>query len=242
MQMHKFSLHFPSPSSDLGNNLSTTSTKLVLDMTRTCPFIFQTMPNPFSFRVLVSFMTVHLLLMTVQLQLFQTLLLFHSNNNNNRSWNANTMTELAIWKITVLIFIHVSTVIKPVILQTDASETNLLREQRFILDGSLLGNGHQQPRRYFKHMSELVPEYWTVLQLSFLHLLTLYLTGGEMMVIYKLQSHIKQAWATTCHTRFRVVARDKDAPEHAFSWQSGTLPLAEDSSFLPVLEEFQEFH
>lgn len=29
-------------------------------------------------------------------------------------------------------------------------------------------------------------------------------------------------------------------PEHAFSWKSGTLPLAEDFSFLPVLEEFRE--
>ena len=242
MQMQKLSVHFPSPLSDLGNNLSTTSTELVLDMTRTCPFIFQTMPSPFSFRVLDSFMTVHLLLMTVQLQLFQILPLFHSNNNNknNRSWNANTVIELAIWKITVLIFIHLSTVIKLAILHTDASKTNVLQEQRFILDGSLLGNGHQQPRRYSKHMSELVPEYWTVLQLSFLHLLTLYLTGGEMMVIYKLQSHIKRAWATTCHTSFRVVARDKDAPEHAFSWQSGTLPLAEDFSFLPASEEFQK--
>ena len=85
MQMQKFSLHFPSPSSDLGNSLSTTSTELVLDMTRTCPFIFQTTQNPFSSRVLVSFITVHLLLMTVQLQLFQTLLLFHNSNNNNRS-------------------------------------------------------------------------------------------------------------------------------------------------------------
>ena len=91
-------------------------------------------------------------------------------------------------------------------------------------------------------MSEIVLEYWTVLQLSFLHHLTLYLTGGEIMVIYKLQSHIKRASATTCHTSFRVVARDKDAREHAFSWQSGTLPLAEDFSFLPVLEEFQELH
>ena len=91
-------------------------------------------------------------------------------------------------------------------------------------------------------MSELVPEYWIVLQLSFLHLLTLYLTGGEMMVIYKLQSYIKRAWATTCHTSFRVVARDKDAREHAFSWQSGTLPLAEDFNFLLVLEELEELH
>ena len=84
MQMQKFSLHFPSPSLDLGNILSTTSTERVLDMTRTCPFIFQTTQSPFSFRVLDSFMTVHLLLMTVQLQLFQILLLFHCNNNNNR--------------------------------------------------------------------------------------------------------------------------------------------------------------
>jgi len=182
-------------------------------MTRTCPFIFQTTPSPFSFRVLNSFMTVHLLLMTVQLQLFQILPLFYSSNNNknNKSWNANTVIELAIWNITVLIFIHVSIVIKPAILHTDASETNVLQEQRFIWDGSLLSNGHQQPKRYSKHMSELVPEYWTVLQLSFLHHLTLYLTGGEMMVIYKLQSHIKRAWATTCHTSFRVVARNKDA-------------------------------
>ena len=59
---------------------------------------------------------------------------------------------------------------------------------------------------------------------------------GEMMVIYKLQSHIKRAWATTYHTSFRAVARDKDSPEHAFSWQSRTLPLAEDFNFLPVLE------
>ena len=57
-------------------------------------------------------------------------------------------------------------------------------------------------------MSELVLEYWTVLQLSFHHHLTLYLTEEKMMVIYKLQSHIKRAWATTCHSRFRVVARD----------------------------------
>ena len=89
-------------------------------------------------------------------------------------------------------------------------------------------------------MSELVPEYWTVLQLSFLHLLTLYLIGGEMMVIYKLQSHIKRAWGTTCHTSFIVVARDTDAREHAFSRKSGTLPLAEDFSLFPVSEEFQE--
>ena len=61
-----------------------------------------------------------------------------------------------------------------------------------------------------------------------------------MMVIYKLQSHIKRAWATTYHTSFRVVAKDKDAREHAFSGQYETLPLAEDFSFLPVLEEFQE--
>jgi len=67
-------------------------------------------------------------------------------------------------------------------------------------------------------MSELVQEYWTVLKFSFLHHLTLYLTGEEMMVIYKLQSQIKRASATTCHTNFRVVARDKDAHEHAFSW------------------------
>ena len=96
-------------------------------------------------------------------------------------------------------------------------------------------------------MSELVLEYWTVLQLSFLHHLTLYLTGEKMMVIYKLQSHIKQAWATTCHTRFRVVAKDKDAPEHAFSrWylfkELGTDPLAEDFNFFLVSEEFQELH
>ena len=60
--------------------------------------------------------------------------------------------------------------------------------------------------------------------------------GGEVMVIYKLQIHIKQAWATTYHTRFRVVARDKDAPEHAFKWwglfkELRTLPLAENFSF-----------
>ena len=96
-------------------------------------------------------------------------------------------------------------------------------------------------------MSELFLEYWTNLHLSFLCHLTLYLTGGEMMVIYKIQSHIKQAWATTSHTRFRVVARDKDAPEHAFNWwylfkELGTLPLAEDFNFLPVLEDFQELH
>ena len=157
MQMQKLSLHFPSPSSDLGNSLSTTSTEMVLDMTRTCPFIFQTTQSPFSFKVLDSYMIVHLLLMTVHLQLFQILLLFHRNNNNNKLWNANTVIELAIWRITILIFIHVSTVIKPVILRTDASETNVLQEQRFILDGSLLGNGHQQPRRYSNTCQNLFP-------------------------------------------------------------------------------------
>ena len=75
MQMQQFSLHFPSPSLDLGKSLSTTSTELVLDMTRMCPFIFRTTPSPSNFRVPDFFMTVHL-------QLFQILLLFHSNNNN----------------------------------------------------------------------------------------------------------------------------------------------------------------
>ena len=125
MQMQKFSLRFRSPSLDLGNSLSTTSIEPVLDMTRTCPFIFQTTQIPFSFRVLDSFMTAHC-------QLFQILPLFHSNNNN-RLWNSNTVTELAIWKITVLIFIHVSTVIKPLILHTDASEINVLQEKKIHL-------------------------------------------------------------------------------------------------------------
>ena len=40
MQMQHLNLHFLSPSSDLGKRLSTTSTELVLDMTRMCPFIF----------------------------------------------------------------------------------------------------------------------------------------------------------------------------------------------------------
>ena len=70
MQMQQLSLHFLSPSSDLGKSLSTTSTELVLDMTRMCPFIFQTTPSPSYFRVPDSCMTVHL-------QLFQ--ILFHNN-------------------------------------------------------------------------------------------------------------------------------------------------------------------
>ena len=73
MQVQQFSLHFLSLSSDLGKSLSTTSTELVLDMTRMCPFIFQTTPSPSYFRVPDS-------CMTVQLQLFQILL-----HNNNRS-------------------------------------------------------------------------------------------------------------------------------------------------------------
>ena len=134
MQKKKAIQHFPSQSSDLGKSLSITSIKLVLDMTRNCPFIFQTIPSPFNFIVLDSFMTVHL-------HLFQILVLFHSCHN--RLLNANIVTELAIWKIIVLIFIHVSTIIKPIMLQIDALKTNLLQEQRFILDGSLLSNGHQ---------------------------------------------------------------------------------------------------
>ena len=75
MQMQQFSLHFPSPSSDLGKSLSTKIMELVLDMTRNCPFIFQTTASPSNFRVPDFFMTVHL-------QLFQILLLFHGNNND----------------------------------------------------------------------------------------------------------------------------------------------------------------
>ena len=67
-------------------------------------------------------------------------------------------------------------------------------------------------------MSELVLEYWTNLQLSFRHHLTLYLTWGKMVVIYKLQSHIKRAWATIHHSRFKFVARDIAAHEYAFGW------------------------
>ena len=86
MQMQQLNLHFSSPSLDLGKSLSTTSTELVLDMTRMCPFIFRTTPSPSYFRVSDSCMTVHL-------QLFQILLHFH---NNNRLRNANTVIELAI--------------------------------------------------------------------------------------------------------------------------------------------------
>ena len=71
MQTQKFNLNFPSPSSELGKTLSTIETKLVLDMKRMCPFIFQTTPSPSYFRVSDSYMTVHL-------QLFQVLL--HNNN------------------------------------------------------------------------------------------------------------------------------------------------------------------
>ena len=71
MQMQQLSLHLSSTSSDLGKSFSTTSTELVLDMTRMCPFIFQTTPSPSYFRVPDSYMTVHL-------QLFQILL--HNNN------------------------------------------------------------------------------------------------------------------------------------------------------------------
>jgi len=42
----------------------------------------------------------------------------------------------------------------------------------------------------------------------------------EVMVIYKLQIHIKRVWSMTRHTRFRVVARDKAAPKHSFGWWS----------------------
>ena len=84
MQMQQLSLHFSSPSSDLGKSLSTTSTELVLDMKRMCPFIFQTTQSPSYFRVSDLCMTVHL-------QLFQILFHFH-----NRLRNANTVIELAI--------------------------------------------------------------------------------------------------------------------------------------------------
>ena len=50
----------------------------------------------------------------------------------------------------------------------------------------------------------------------------MYLTEGEMMVIYKLQSHIKRGWATTYHSRFRVVARDTEVQvrlSHNLSFQ-----------------------
>ena len=73
-KMHKCNMHLPSSSLDLGKSLSITSTKLVLDMTRSCPFIFQTTPSPSNFRVPDFFMTVHL-------RLFQILLLFQSSNN-----------------------------------------------------------------------------------------------------------------------------------------------------------------
>ena len=142
-----FKFHFPSPSSDLGKSLSTTSTELVLDMSKMCPFIFRTTQSPSDFRVPDSCMTVHL-------QLFQ--ILFH---NNIILKNANTVIELAISKIIVLIFIHASTVVGTLMLQIDASKTSLLQEPRFILDGSLLGNGHQQPRRCLSRMSEHVHGY-----------------------------------------------------------------------------------
>ena len=135
---------------------------------------------------------------------------------HNRLRNANTVIELSIWNITVLIFIHASTVVGTLILHTDASDTSLLQEPRFILDGSLLGNGHQQPRRCLRHMLELVHAYWANLQLSFRHHLTLSLTGGKMVVMYKLRRQIKRAWATISHSMFRVVASNSSEPEPQF--------------------------
>jgi len=98
VKMQKFSLHFPSPSLDLGKSLSITSTKPVLDMKRMCPFIFLITQSPFSFKVLDSFMTVHL-------QLFQILLLYICSQ---KLLNSNTVNVLAIWNIICLIFIHES--------------------------------------------------------------------------------------------------------------------------------------
>ena len=74
MQMQQLSVHFSSPSSNVGKSLYITSTELALDMTRMCHFMFQTTPNPSYFRVPDFCMTVHL-------QLFQILLRFHNNNN-----------------------------------------------------------------------------------------------------------------------------------------------------------------
>ena len=167
--MQEFRFHFPSPPSDHGKSLLATIIKLNLDMTRMCPFIFHITQSPYSSIVLNFFMTIHI-------QLFQILLL---HIRSQKLSNANIVIELAMWKIIVLIFTHASIVVSTIILQTYSSKTSLLQEYRFILDGMLPGNGLQRPRRYFSHMSELVLEYWIVLQLIFLQHLTLYLTGGN---------------------------------------------------------------
>jgi len=67
--------------------------------------------------------------------------------------------ELAMIKITVLIFTHVSIVISTLIIQTNLLEAKRLQEQRFTLDGWLLGNAFQQPRSYFAHTAKFVLEY-----------------------------------------------------------------------------------
>lgn len=197
-------------------------------MIRRSPLIFQITQSPSGFRVLGFFMAAHL-------ELFQILLLFH--NNNNRMLYVNIMTELAIWNIVVMIFIRAIIMVSILILHTNTSKTSLLQEQIFILDASLLGNGLQQPKRYFNHKTIFVLEYWKFLQLISLHLLTLYLTRGEMMVMHKFQNHIKWAWATTCHTIFIVVARDKVATEHAFGWWSALNHLCEVETSLQRIRD-----
>lgn len=133
-------------------------------MKRMYTVTFQAIPNQSSFKLLDSFMTIHL-----------HLLLFH---DHLRLWNVKIVIELAMWKVSIMIFTLVRIVLNILIIQTEVPDKRLLQEQIFTLYGSLLGNCLQQPRRYFDHTSKFILKYWHILQWKYHHLLTLYLVGG----------------------------------------------------------------
>jgi len=104
---------FPSQSSYLGKKSGTTSTKPISDMKRKWPFIILIIPNRSSFRVLDYFKKVHI----------------HLLQFKSRFINANIISELATWKIGVLIVILLSIVDNTIIIQTDVPNTRNLQEE-----------------------------------------------------------------------------------------------------------------
>lgn len=164
------------------------------------PLIFQTTSNPSSFKVFGFFNLTHIHLIQFHIHLLLS--------------NANIVTELATWKIIIIIFTLVNIVENILIIDTYVLDTILMKEQSFTLDGSILGNGLQQPRRYIDHTTKFILMYWHVLQWRYFLLLTLYLKRGNWFSIIRFEvisSEPEPQIELDCRSRFRarVVTRDR---------------------------------
>jgi hypothetical protein len=130
-RVNKFRILLPSPSSDLGKKSATSSKEHDLNRTRNLPFIFPTIPNQSSAKVLDSFNRFQLHL-KFWLPLFQF---------NIRMLNVDIAIELVTRRINAMTYILVRIVARRIIQRRNVPRGRNLQDWKFTMSGSIFRNG-----------------------------------------------------------------------------------------------------